>query len=92
MSRADLLRMIADARYTLPDAVDGLAEPNVPTLYFHDRPLDDLQPWLHHLDASWPEERCFPGFGGTADFKRTLWHGKHLNMRVDVALYQDDAS
>ena len=72
----------------MPSAIDGLQEPNVPSLYFHDVPEDLLKPWMIALDATLIETKRMDGFAEIPTFDVLLFVGRHLGTRVDVRVYR----
>lgn len=90
MTRANLLALVSDRirrGACIPSAIDGLAEPHTPDLYFHDVPLSDVLPWLADLKAGAPATKQYVRDG--KDFDVTVWHGEYFGQEVVVRLYQE---
>ena len=87
-SRGHLLRLIADRRdgtLTLPDAIEGLAPPHTPAIYFYDGSLTEVGLWLVALNAH--SDASVKPFDG---FTVTTWYGHHLGLDVEIKLSQGD--
>ncbi len=89
MSRETLLRLIADrldGSAPLPSAVDGLAEPHVPQLYFHDVPHAAVAPWIRRFDAKrvYHRDHDTPTLGV---WSVTRYRGECTGTAVELVLY-----
>ncbi len=89
MSRETLLRLVADrlgGAAPLPSAVEGLAEPHVPKLYFHDIPHAEIAPWIRRFDAK-RTYHCDHETPSLGKWTVTRYRGECTGTPVELVVY-----
>jgi hypothetical protein len=92
MSKADLLRVVADAgdgeEWTLPASVDGLRPDDNVTLYFHNVTGAEIGPWCERFNARWVSTRKTDTPAG--DIYLTVWQGYLCSLPITIKHFHND--
>jgi len=91
-ARSALLRAVADrlgGTAVLPSALEGLAAPHTPSLYFHDAGPEVLAPWLERFDAKFATRTDIDAVRGLAPFTVTTYRGQFYGLSVELRVCAD---
>jgi len=91
-ARSALLRVVADrlgGTATMPSALEGLAAPHTPSLYFHDAGPDALAPWLERFGAKFTTRTDIDTRGSLAPFTVTTYRGQFYGLPVELRVCAD---